>query len=207
MPVVFHHDTGRSCCIGGRQFLVGQIAVAVVGQHEDILAGGTYPCCPVDEVGERVGAGNLGIVGAYETVGDVCHHVCRSCFPAYHEAAGLAGKWVKALDAFEFFQLCRVVGVYFVLIVLVAFLQTLQGGELVLSADAHVAAALGVGQVELPDVLQQPIVEVASAVTIVDDGVVRQLLLRLVGDNYGVVVVVRHTRCQPQQHRQGQQYP
>ena len=57
-------------------------------------------------------------------------------------------------DAFELFHLCRVARVCYVLVVLVAFLHSFQGGELVLSADAHVAVAPGVGQIELPDVLQ-----------------------------------------------------
>jgi hypothetical protein len=89
-----------------------------------------------------------------------------------------------------------VVGVYFILVVLVCLLHILQGGELVLCADAHILAALWVGLVELLDVLQQPKVEVTAAVTIVDDGVVGQRLLRLVGVNYWIVVVVRRTLCE-----------
>ena len=92
VAVVVNDATGlRSGNIGHWQFVVGQIATAVVVQNEDILAGRELLCRPVDIVGKRVAAAEVGIAGADEMTAQGGHEVGIRGFRGHRETAGLAG--------------------------------------------------------------------------------------------------------------------
>ena len=176
-----------------------QVAATMVGHHKDVPLGRIVLSSPVDEVGQRVGIGAVGIRLSVRL--RFQQLLTQSLLGIYHETVALASLWmtqkevtrpIHILHLFLGLKLRHIIGpLYNSFIVYFTIVRRVERC-FILSHHVHTVETLGLCLVEPVEIVQDRRIHVSTTTAIPQDGGIGQFFLRL--DRWCPGVVINGTR-------------